>query len=123
MFKLSSKTTFEQTVKTKVLGDKGSYVNAQFTVIFSRLNQTEIDSMIAEITKRPDQMDENEERLSDIAYAKRLLVGFGKDICDASGEPLDFNEGNLDLFLNEPGVASAVVRTFFDTIGGLRAKN
>lgn len=123
MFKLSKKSSFEKVVKTNILNDKGGYTSATFTVVYNRMSQSEIDSLIDEISARPDPQNADEERKTDIIYAKRLMVGFGKDICDEAGEQLEFNDTNLQAFLDEPGVASAVVKTFFDTIGGLRVKN
>lgn len=123
MFKITAKKTFDKKITARQINDKGGYTEASLTLTFHRLNQTEIDELIAEISARPDDANDTETRKSDIGYAKRLIAGFGKDVCDEDGEPLPFDDNNLDLVLNEPGVAAAAVRGFFDVIGGLRGKN
>lgn len=101
MFRLDTSPTFEAPVRWEAMAPTGCQrVKFQFTGIFARLTEDEKSQLQADIKAGG---------LDDRQVARRLLRGWGADVCDASGNAVPFTEHNLAAALNMAGVSTAVV--------------
>lgn len=113
MFKITQKPTYFWPVKVRLPADGGQFDEQTFDAQFRRLPQAEIDAMRADVLAG---------NASDIPLARRLLVGW-KGVQDADGQDVPFSETLRDQVLDIPGVATAVVVSFVDSLSGARRGN
>ena len=101
MFRLQLSPVFEVKVRFEAQAETGcARAVHEFTARVRRLTDDEADKLGQDVLK---------ERLTDRTIAKRLLVGWGDDVADGSGNPLPYTDANVDAVLNVDGVGSAIV--------------
>lgn len=113
MFKISTNPTYTTPVKVDVPGDNGKTEQKAFTAIFKRLSQEELDDVTDRLGAKT---------LTDKGLIDEVLVGW-KDVQDENSTPLEFNETNLAALLNVFPTRPTIVKTFFASISGAKAKN
>jgi hypothetical protein len=112
MFKIAQSPTYYWPVKVRVPADGGQWEEHTFDAKFKRLPQSEVDAM------RADVLTGN---ASDVPLARKLLVGWkGVTIGD---DEAPFSETTRDQLLEVPGVATAVVVAFVESLSGARRGN
>ncbi len=104
MFTLKLTDTYKWPVKFSVPVD-GKHQTAQFTAVFKRLSQTELENL----TKT--------EGITDLRMAVDVTAGV-EDIQDESG-----NAVGLNTLLDIPGAATALVVAYMDSVTGAPRKN
>jgi hypothetical protein len=113
MFKIATNPTYTTVVKVDMLADKGKTVQNVFSAIFKRLSQSELDNVMERLGSK---------ELSDSGLIEEIMVGWD-GVTDESGEPLEFNDTNLAALLDVFPVRPTLVKTFFTSIAGAKAKN
>jgi hypothetical protein len=113
MFKIATNPTYAAQVKVDMPGDNGKTVQKVFSATFKRLSQSDLDNLVERL---------NSKDLSDSALIDEVMVGWG-DVQDESGTPLEFNDTNLAALLDVYPVRPTIVKTFFASIAGAKAKN
>lgn len=114
MIKINPSASYTAPVHVEIPADHGKLDKVVFTARFRRLTLPEIDSV---------QKRLNDGELSDDALVRHVMVGWGEDVLDDDDKPLEFNDANLTALLNIFPVRPQIVRKFFDTITGAKAKN
>lgn len=114
MFKIAATPTYKSKVTVDFPGDNGKTVSKVFTAIFKRLSQSELDSLSERV---------NAGELKDNDVIREVMVGWGDDVGDESGAPLEFNEQNLVALLDLHPVRPTIVKAYYATINGAKAKN
>lgn len=112
MFKITQTPTYFWPVKVKLPTDGGQFEEQTFDAKFKRLPQSEVDTM------RADVLDG---KASDIPLARKLLVGW-KGVMSGEDD-VPFSETARDQVLDIPGVATAVVVAFVESLSGARRGN
>lgn len=101
MFRLVLSPSFEVKVRFEAQAESGCARTVhEFTARVRRLTDDEMQVLGQQVI---------DERLTDRAIAKRLLIGWGDDVADASGNPLPYTDANVDALLNVDGVGAAIV--------------
>lgn len=113
MFKIAATPTYSATVKVDFILEDGKTETRSFKAKFKRLEQSELDT-ISEGAR--------EGSMTDSEIVDRVLVGWD-GVADEHGNPLEFNPENLKALLNLHPTRPSIVRTFYATIGGSKAKN
>lgn len=113
MYKIGLSDTYAWPVNVKHAKDGGGFEVRTFDAIFKRLNQPQLEAQDEEARQG---------KLRDVAFCKRNVVGW-KGIQDESGQELPFSESNLEEFLKNEGVASAIVGAFYDSVRDGKEKN
>jgi hypothetical protein len=113
MFKIAQKPSYSVLVNVELPGDKGKSKTVQFTALFKRLSQTEIES----IHERA-----NEGELKDTELIDEVLIGWD-GVQDSDGNALDFNDDNLATLLDIFPVRPTIVKAFFTSLKGAKEKN
>lgn len=114
MIKITQSPSYTAPVHVEVPGDGGKLDKLVFTAVFRRLSLSEINDLQTKVTAG---------ELNDDAVARLVMVGWGKDVLDDDGQPLEFNDASLTALLDIFPVRPQIVRKFFDTITGAKAKN
>lgn len=114
LFVLDEAPTFTWPVKVPVPVD-GKYVRAEFTAVFANVIGQELDALTAtDESGRPAKTDRE--------VADLVLVGWGQDLKDATGEPLEFTPENKNRLLSSQRARMAVVGTFLAAARGIAAE-
>jgi len=113
MFKIAANPTYKTKVTVDILGDNGKTTPTVFTAIFKRQSQSELDNMTDRL---------NAKELLDRDLISEVMVGWG-DVADAAGTPLEFNDENLDALLDVHPVRPTIVKAYFASLNGAKAKN
>jgi len=117
MFKVDLSATYLWPVKVRVPGEKkGKFETFSFFAEFKRVDQDRIKQMLQELRAQGDAPEGSVE-LTDRRLLDEVLVGW-KDVTDASGKPLEFNDETLDAVLAVGGMEGAFVASWFDAING-----
>ena len=112
MFKIEQKPTYTGRVEVFSPRDGGKYQKGTFTAEFKALAQEEIDSILGDLRDgRPD---------SD--FALECLVGW-KGVQDEDGNELPFSDSTRDQVLDIYPVLPSVIKAFYESLSGARAKN
>ena len=108
-FKLQQSATFKWPVEFEVPGD-GRPLKGSFTGEFVRLPQSEIDAHASASETDRD-------------FVPHILSGWS-GVTDADGVEVEYTPANRARLLEVPGMASVIVRTFFEALAGsARRKN
>lgn len=109
MFKLSQSATFSWPVEFNLPIEGGRFEKQTFDATFTR--------------KSADQIKELQDRegMNDLQFCREVVVGWSGITDD--GEQVPFSAGALEQVLQVPGAASAMVRAFYEAVGGLKRKN
>lgn len=109
MFKLVENPTFTHTVKVKVPVD-GGYADQSFKATFN----------VVPLDERR-QFDLEDAEASD-AFLRRIIAKLD-DIADAEGKPLEYSDAVRDALIARDYVRIAIVRSYFEAMGGARSGN
>ena len=123
MFKLSTASSYEWKVTGKLASESYS-----FTAEFAFLDQERIDYLLVASARRAALLKRGEddpelEGVSHRTIADEVLVGWGPEVVDDDGEPLDYTNAEKDRFLRIQGVAKAVCDAWADSLEGARRGN
>ena len=107
----------------------GDTEDLAFTAKFNRMDQEEVNSLtqaiwhwdqtrkaIAEGRLLPDAT-KGATNVSDIDWADRILGGWGEDVRDPGGDPLEYTEEEKKKMLRIEGMASAIVAAWLKLKG------
>ena len=112
-FKLDQSGTYKWPVTVEVPIDNGKHDKHKFDGEFKRVTQSRIHEMNDLIQTG---------NLTDVDLAKEVLVGW-EGIEDDQGNELKFSQSKLKQLLDVPMVATAIAKSFFDSIVGAKTKN
>lgn len=111
--KLDQSTSYRWTVPVEMVDESGKMLTGEFTAIFKRLKQSEIDGLI-----KPD----GQQTLSDGDFIRKVLVGWD-GVTGADGNPLPFNDTAVELFLDTHPYRQMTIRAWFQSVAGAPRKN
>lgn len=111
--KLDQSKTYRWTVPVEYVDEAGKTVTGEFTAIFKRMRQSEIDGLV-----KPD----GEQTLTDTDFIKLALLGWD-GLTDSDGNTLVFNEENLATFLDTHPYRQMTIRAWYQSIAGAPRKN
>lgn len=109
MFKLSQSETYSWPVQFKLPADGGQFESHTFDAVFKRISKSRINEA------------SNDETMTDIDFAKEVLVGW-KGVTNDGKEEVPFSESARDRLLEIPAVAAGVVASFLASSHGKEAK-
>lgn len=114
MFSIARSETYSWPVEVEYPVKPGVKKKESFEVEFRRLSQSKIKELLAQI---------NEGKIEDdLVVARELVVGW-KGVVDESKEEVPFSEAALGSILDIPGVGSAIVASFFESLRDGKRKN
>jgi len=119
-FKLASTKDFAGAVNAEIPGDNGKAQKVSFHVRFKRLSTTEFDELIKRINTKDD---DGARTLTDQSIIDEVLTGFGDDLQDDNGNPLDFTPDNVASLCDVFPLRASLVQSFFDSYTRAKAKN
>lgn len=114
MFVLKKRESFQWPVKFRIAID-GRYEDHEFKAEFKRISQSRIDELFGAGGDRS-------EKISDDEFVREALIGWD-GVTLENGDAVPFNQDTLTSLLDVPGVRTAIVRAFFNSISGLAEKN
>jgi hypothetical protein len=100
-----------------------------FTAKFNRMDQEEVNSLTQSIWQWEEtrkaisagrllpEAAMGATNVSDIDWADRILGGWGEDVRDPSGDPLDYTEEEKNKVIRIEGMASAIVAAWLKIKG------
>jgi hypothetical protein len=104
VFTIDQSETYTWPVTFMVPGD-GVPVEVSFTGKFARISQSDYEKML-------------EEKWDDRRVAERVLVGWGADVTDGKGKPVEFNAATFSRLLDVAGARGAIVSAFLAVYTG-----
>jgi hypothetical protein len=113
MFKIATTPTYKAKVAVDIPGDNGKVTTKVFSATFKRLQQSDLDDMMARLRSKD---------LDDRSLIGEVMVGWD-DVADEDGNVLEFNEENLDALLEVFPVRPTIVKTFFNSTSAAKVKN
>lgn len=119
MFKLAQTDTFWWPVKVSLPTDGGKYEQHSFSVRFGRMSQERLMRAYADIARAPDLI---EHCARERALAREVVKEW-RDVHGPDGQPLDFNEANLDMVLDVALVQAAILNSYGDALKNASRKN
>ena len=119
-FKLASSKDFAGIVNAEIPGDNGKSQKVNFHVRFKRLSTTEFDELLKRINTKTEDGDRT---LTDQAIVDEVLTGFGDDLQDDNGNPLEFTPDNVAALCDVFPIRGTIVQAFFDNYVKAKAKN
>ena len=108
MFKVEKPKEITWPVTVSAPRDGGSTVKATFTGKFKIISGAEFNAIF-----------DNGGRDEDLI--RTVLTGWGGDLCDESGNSMEFNEENLNLIATVPYIRSAIVVAYLELSQGKKA--
>jgi hypothetical protein len=113
-FVVKQSDTYFWPVEIEVASSKntGRHEKHTFDAEFKRVSQSRVEEVISGGENAPE---------SDRALAAEIMVGW-KGVTDGTDE-LPWSEGNRDMVLEMPKVASSIVKAWSDSLTGARKKN
>ena len=123
MFKLSTASSYPWPVTGELAGTRYS-----FTGHFAFLRQERIEELTQQLAKRQrlleiGQDDPELEHVNSRAVAAEVLVGWGPEVVDDDGEPVEFTRATLEQFLQIQGAAISVCNSWADSLQGGKRGN
>lgn len=114
-FRFNKNSTFHWPVVLMVPSSKGAgkYDKQTFEAEFKYLSQERIDEIIK--SARSDEINDNQ-------VLDEVMMGW-KGVQEDDGSELEFSPSNLEMVLQIPGMRSAIVSAFFESLAGARRKN
>ncbi len=113
MFILKQSESYFWPVTIEFPVDGGKFKKETFEAEFKRISE----SRIKEATKMV-----SEESLTDVDFAKEVLVGW-KSVHDENGNEVPFSPATKSQLLDLPLVSRAIVFAFFESLSGAKRKN
>lgn len=129
MFVVTSKKSFTAPVVARMPADGGRTDVVKFNVIFKALSKPEVDRMWDGVQARAkanqDALASGGERntTSDRELIDEVLIGFGEDLKDEDGSPLQFTPENVSKLCSIWPIEPAIVKSFFDNYINAPTKN
>jgi len=117
-FKLSTATSYPWKVSGQIAGTRYS-----FTGHFAFLDQERIDQLTVQTARRGALLKRGEdapelEGVTALAIASEVLVSWGEDVVDDDDQPVPFTPQTAARFLQQQGVAAAVVDAWAESLQG-----
>jgi hypothetical protein len=118
-FKLDKKPYYKLPVTCSTSADGGAQESESFTVYFARIGQERVNEIIEKLLRRNTQIKNGERldddllELTDVFVANEVLVGW-EEITN-EGEEVPYTSSTKERFLNEEGVASAIVSAWAES--------
>lgn len=112
MFKLTDIKSVKWPVTVNVPQDGGTVKKYEFTAQFELIGQKEYDDFY-----KPAKGEEPAGE-KDVGLTRRVLTGWGNDVCDEDGNPIEFNAENLERMISKPYARVAIVNAYFDCAYG-----
>lgn len=109
-FVLKKGASYTWPVKFETPASGGRYDKHTFDAEFKRLS----DSRLKEVL--------NSEAAKDTDFAREILTGWS-GVKDESGNEMPFSQTAVDELLEVPGIASAIVKTYLESLTGAKTKN
>lgn len=113
-FVISKATKYSWPVQLEIPVDGGKHEKQTFDAEFKRIPQSKIKEILDGI--------KSESITDDVALARDLMVGWA-GVKDNENNDIPFSEKSFSELLDIPGVAGAIVKTFFESLAGARRKN
>jgi hypothetical protein len=108
-FKRTQNPKFSTLVTVNIPNDKGGFDKNTFVAFFKRPTTTEIDEL-------------RSQQITNEALVRRQLIGWDmRD--DETGEPVPFNELELEAVLSIAPTPLATAIAFWESVNGARSKN
>lgn len=108
MFKIEKPTEITWPVTINLPRDGGNTTKAVFTGKFKILSNTEFNAIYAN--------GGNDEDL-----ARNVLTGWGNDVCDEAGNPMEFNEENVNKVIAMPYARNGIAAAYLELSQGKKA--
>lgn len=112
MFSISQKPSYFWPVVVNLPTDGGQVSKQTFDAEFKRITQSRVEEMRSLVEKN---------EMTDIDLVKEVMIGW-KGVTDNDVEVV-FSDTNLDLVLQIPSVAGAIVVAFLESLTGIKRKN
>ncbi len=101
----------------------GKHEPVKVTCRFRQLSREELAAVLG----RGEDEDEDEGEALDTAdrqaaLARQVLVGWGKEVVDEDGDPVEFTDSSRDAFLATPWVQRGVIVGYLASQAGKKAK-
>ena len=113
MFKIGSTESYSWPVKIILPADDGKTLEQDFTAIFRRVKQSEIDDFFAMLEAG---------KMTDRQIVQSVLIGW-KNIVDDSANQIPYSESLRDQILEGAGVATQIGAAFLSSLKAGRVKN
>lgn len=127
-FVLDQASSYSWPVEFDLPGDGGRRVRQSFDAEFRKIDQSEVEELIAGVRRRealqedgrevPDEL----EQYDPISVARDLMVGWS-GIRGADGDEVPFTDATVMRVLRTPTVAAMIVRAWAESIAGSKRKN
>lgn len=108
MFKIEKPKEISWPVTVSIPRDGGNTTKATFTGKFKLLPSAEFNAIY--------NGGGNDEDL-----IRAVMAGWGEDLCDESGSPMEFSEANLNVVIAMPYVRNAIVAAYLELSQGRKA--
>lgn len=108
MFKLEKPSEINWPVTVNIPRDGGNTTKAIFTGKFRLITTGEFNAIY--------NNGGNDEDL-----IRNVFTGWGSDLCDESGAPMEFNETNLNMAIAMPYVRNGIVAAYLELSQGKKA--
>lgn len=108
MFKIEKPKDIAWPITVSTPRDGGSTAKATFTGRFRVMPSTEFNAIYSN-----GGTDED--------LVRNVLTGWNDDLCDESGNPLAFNEENLNMIVSIPYVRAGIIAAYLELSGGKKA--
>ena len=109
-FKIAQSDSYKTKVEVETTTETGKKEKSAFNVMFKRLTQTEITSIV------------DTENLTFEELMAKVLVGWD-GLIDADNEPLDFNEANRTALYEIPQARYALREAYWESVRVGKQKN
>ena len=110
MFKIVQNPEFSHVVHVQVPVDSG-HATQTFTARFRVLTVSQAGAHRLDTAEGTD------------AYLRDIFVGWGKDLTDSDGAPLDYSDQIRDQLIDQPHVRLALLKTYNAALQGAKRGN
>ncbi len=109
MFKIKKIKKIKWPVTINEPQDGGGKKEQTFTLELELISQNEYDAFYAEGGEK------------DIGLIRRVVTGFGADLCDESGNPLEFNGENKEELVTTAYIRNGIINAYINCLYGKAA--
>ncbi len=113
MFKISKDDSYYWPVTVEMPVDGGRFEKASFEVKFKRLPQSRFEELVE---------GAKDGAVSDKEICSEVVCGW-KSIADKDGSPLEYNETNRELLIEDVLAVRAIALSYIESLRGIRRKN
>jgi hypothetical protein len=127
-FVLDTASSYSWPVEFDIPGDGGRRVRQSFDAEFQRIDQAEVEEIVAGVRRREALQEDGQEvpdeleRFDPVTIARDLMVGWS-GIKDTNGDEVPFTDATAMRVLRTPTVAAMIVRAWAESIAGSKRKN